>query len=380
MSVAFTRNYSPNNITDTDANFQAWGAQFNADLAAAGLVQVTSVTGQILWTTRTGSADGAITSGTAIFTSPSMAFTALDAGRAISIPGAGAAGGTLSTTILSVASGVATLAANASTTVTTASATMAAVTKPSAISTFQGLEVWAFNDTLQATAPVYIKFRYGSSQAAATRPGIEVSVGTAVSSAGVLTNASTPFYFMAQTSEATTLSSCFSGSNNRLQFFMFVNTANNNASGFSIERSKDTSGNDTGTYVHVFSFARNSTGTLQQAAELLNVATVTWSRDGGTSNMVQYFLLTIAGTGVNGSNIYNPPVFPRQNGQLLNAMLGIVGCFLSDYTQLTQITQQMYGTNHNYMVVGGGANKDCLRNIGTNAGTSNLGGLLMRYE
>lgn len=68
-----------------------------------------------------GTSDGTITSGTAILTSASGTFAKSDEGKPIRVPGAGAAAGNLDTTILSFQSATqVTLAANASTSVTTA--------------------------------------------------------------------------------------------------------------------------------------------------------------------------------------------------------------------------------------------------------------------
>jgi hypothetical protein len=65
--------------------------------------------------------DGAITTGQATLTSLSASFIAGDAGRQITVFGAGTAGANLVTTILSITNGTtAVLAANASTTVTAA--------------------------------------------------------------------------------------------------------------------------------------------------------------------------------------------------------------------------------------------------------------------
>lgn len=47
-------------------------------------------------------------------------------------------------------------------------------------------EVWAFSDPLQATAPVYIKFEYGTA-AAVDRPGIYMTVGSGHDGSGTLT-------------------------------------------------------------------------------------------------------------------------------------------------------------------------------------------------
>lgn len=70
-------------------------------------------------------ADAAITSGAAILTSATAAFTAADVGSAITVAGAGAAAATLTTTVLSYTNATTVvLAANAGTTVTGASCTI----------------------------------------------------------------------------------------------------------------------------------------------------------------------------------------------------------------------------------------------------------------
>ena len=50
---------------------------------------------------------------------------------------------------------------------------------------FAGYEVYRFNDTLQATAPVFIKVEYGVG-GTVTRPSLAMTVGTATNGAGVL--------------------------------------------------------------------------------------------------------------------------------------------------------------------------------------------------
>lgn len=57
------------------------------------------------------------------------------------------------------------------------------VTRP-AINTQAGYEVWRFNDSLQATAPVYIKFIYGTGASNAARPAIWWTIGNETNGAG----------------------------------------------------------------------------------------------------------------------------------------------------------------------------------------------------
>jgi hypothetical protein len=60
------------------------------------------------------------------------------------------------------------------------------VLKPAA-SAFGGYEIWRFADTLQATAPIFLKIEYGIGAAvAATSAAIRVSIGTSTNGAGTL--------------------------------------------------------------------------------------------------------------------------------------------------------------------------------------------------
>ncbi len=62
------------------------------------------------------------------------------------------------------------------------------VTKPVAINTAAGYQIWRFDDALQATFPVYIKLEYGSSGVASGNSiGYWITVGTGTDGAGTLT-------------------------------------------------------------------------------------------------------------------------------------------------------------------------------------------------
>lgn len=63
---------------------------------------------------------------------------------------------------------------------------LATVTAPSAAATAAGYEIWRFNDTLQATAPVFFKLEYGSGSAAAN-PQLWITVGKGSDGAGNIT-------------------------------------------------------------------------------------------------------------------------------------------------------------------------------------------------
>lgn len=63
----------------------------------------------------------------------------------------------------------------------------ATVAAPPTASTSQGYEVWRFNDTLQATKPIYLKVEYGTGATTAS-PEMWATVGTGTDGAGTLTS------------------------------------------------------------------------------------------------------------------------------------------------------------------------------------------------
>lgn len=64
----------------------------------------------------------------------------------------------------------------------------ATVNAPASANTFQGFEVYRLNDSLQATAPLFFKFEYGSTSTSATIPAIRLTIGKGADGAGTITN------------------------------------------------------------------------------------------------------------------------------------------------------------------------------------------------
>jgi len=63
----------------------------------------------------------------------------------------------------------------------------ATVTAPASGNTFQGFEVYRLNDSLHPTAPVFIKFEYGSSASASVH-AIRITIGKGADGSGNITN------------------------------------------------------------------------------------------------------------------------------------------------------------------------------------------------
>jgi hypothetical protein len=60
------------------------------------------------------------------------------------------------------------------------------VNAPTSTNQTMGYEIWRFNDTLQSTAPIFMKFKYSSASSQVTSPVIYFSLGTGSDGAGNL--------------------------------------------------------------------------------------------------------------------------------------------------------------------------------------------------
>lgn len=72
-----------------------------------------------------------------------------------------------------------------------------------AINASAGYQIWRFNDTLQATAPIFIRIEYRT-QGGATDPGMSFGIGTSTNGAGTLTGTNfVPLLQVANTAQIT---------------------------------------------------------------------------------------------------------------------------------------------------------------------------------
>ena len=123
------------------------------------------------------------------------------------------------------------------------------VLKPTAVSTVAGYDIFRMADSLQATAPFFLKVEYGSATANASYFAWWITVGTGTNGAGALTgNVSTRAVFVTASADAGTLRICtFTGTSSRLAIMLFENHAGaSNTIALVIERSHADDGSDTG--------------------------------------------------------------------------------------------------------------------------------------
>ena len=243
----------------------------------------------------------------------------------------------------------------------------ATVTRPLAANTVQGYEMWRFNDSFQATAPVFIKLEYGSG-GNANRPAIWYQVGDGSDGAGNLTGATSTRQQMRTTANTAVLKNMYySCDTNRLGICLFQdNAATSYTILLNIERTKDFTGGDTSDGVTINSSATSGGTAWRQQYFQLGVGPTTQETRWGV-------LAPSVGTGSAGANVGIYPVLLTK-GTYCNPTLGVLAAFRADVTGGTTVAFTMYGATHTYYATG---------NSSTNmqAGTvANIVQALFRFE
>lgn len=211
------------------------------------------------------------------------------------------------------------------------------ITKAVAVNTVQGYEIWRMNDSLQSTAPVFVKLEFGSGPSN-TYLALWLTVGFSTDGAGNInsTNKSTRTQHYGTTHNATLYGWKFSGGPNRfggasapqllsMMIYMFI------------ERMHNTDGSDNGNGVMVIAGSPavyNTaqmvpvTGTLPPQAKM----TCTLGNIGTGTTLV-------ATSDQWGSNVYLQPVRIHGMGER-PPMLGVMGYYATDLTDynLTTVT------------------------------------------
>lgn len=216
------------------------------------------------------------------------------------------------------------------------------VTAPLAVTTYQGYEIWRFADALQATAPVYFKIEYGSTNTSANNPGIRIVFGTGSDGVGNLTGtlSSATLYTAGVTASAGAGTIFGSGSTNRFVFLFF--TGANPGMYWGFERTLDASGNVTNEGVWMFSKPNANTGTL--TIQFWNRSTGVVGPTPGANTYAAMFPDT---TGITGLQTIVSPIFPEK-GVFGNPILNICGYLTTDIATSSIATVYAYGVAHTY--------------------------------
>lgn len=245
----------------------------------------------------------------------------------------------------------------------TGQANLATITSSGSPNSASGYEIFRFNDTLQATAPIFIKVEYGGgNQAGNSNPGMWITVGTGTNGAGTITGVAfvrTQLQILdATTGTLTGVGHPLwtSGAANRIAQLLCRQGNSNIGNAFwAVERTKDSAGADTGEGVHVAARVCVPPGSSV-------VATTWWAQTFifaiGTSQTVSNGPMCVVGndgTANDGSNIGLIPWQMVSKRGPENPPLGWLSYNFGDFNGGNDILVNMYGANHTYRTLGADA-------------------------
>lgn len=224
------------------------------------------------------------------------------------------------------------------------------VTRPLSAVTYQGFEIWRFNDSLQATCPVFIKIRYGSG-GNNQYPGVEITVGQATNGAGTLTGFVTDPFILAtgQSSSAIVLPCYVSGSTNRLTVALFAGvTGGTYIICFSVARTKTAAGADNSDGVNVTGTAQ---GSSRQNQQFLPNGAAKYPSAGALTQFVAVLPPGSNPTGNYGGEMGVFPIVPFR-GFPDYPDLGLLIYNTNDAGYLQTLPVYILGSVHNFLTVG----------------------------
>lgn len=245
-------------------------------------------------------------------------------------------------------------------------------------------EIWKPGDALTT---FYLKIEYGTGTSSSnTNPRIRVSIGTTTNGAGTLTGFVTTLQLNPQTdvtvsSTVTTFNCYFSGDTSRIGVLMWRDdAANAGPVFFGVQRSLNSSGAATSSYVTLLSLGHGASGAAWQQTVVFGVGIANLLCNPGTSGTGGFNVLKsaiLSSDNFNG-NLSISPAFPDV-GYFDNPMdIIAVGC-LNDFTEGSSYTiaagNMPYGVSHIYLA--GKGNPLYLAGWG---GSSNNCCFLMRYD
>jgi hypothetical protein len=263
------------------------------------------------------------------------------------------------------------------------------VTAPGATNTKRGYQIWRMDDTLQATAPVYLRIDYGSSSGAATQPGIWLTIGTGSDGAGAITGTifngtSTTAPTITSAGDTTSRNNYGSGSTNRVMVALHT-MAGSAGTSFGIERTKDSSGNDTATGLLIW---------MQHSSSIAFTFPAAWSTAATFNNTHQNVLMYMPFSGTQPPTITglayilanaNPSVFGSDVGFGVPVPLATIAkqpginiamCRTSDVLLEASVAVTAYGASVTYLRT---ALQPRIANSGSNT-TDTTAQLLFRFD
>lgn len=247
------------------------------------------------------------------------------------------------------------------------------VVAPGGVDTYMGYEIWRFNDSLQATAPVFIKIEYGSS-GTASAPGVRIQFGSGSNGSGTLTGNLSSQYPSAVVSITTNAVVVGSGNTNRFCIAAGFTLTGGYGMFFGFERSKDAAGNDTAEAVlAVFS---NVSASTAASTRYYIVWSTTLGNLGVHTQISAPALFPPGATAAAGSQVIVCPIL-HSKGIFMNPGMNFAGYFTENIAVNGTPSVYVYGASHTYYSLPANSAINSTGWQGPGGGTE---ALLIRYE
>lgn len=218
------------------------------------------------------------------------------------------------------------------------------VLRPAASSAVQGYDIFRLADTLQATAPFFVKVEYGSGSSQAYH-ALWFQVGTTTTGAGILGgNTGTRTQVAVGVTDTTPRTCLFAGGPNRMAMTLFMDVPTTTTKIAVLERSHADDGTDTNERLDTI-FQSGTSSAVWQQVPTLGIVRSTMS--------VLPALVPMAGaSGMKGTDIGMFPIFAPNDGPLRNPLIGMMLYVSSDLPSLNDFPISMYGTSRTYRTIG----------------------------
>lgn len=266
------------------------------------------------------------------------------------------------------------------------------VTRAAVVNTAAGYVIGRFNDTAQATSPVFFKLEFGTGSTQPTNPAMWITVGTGSNGSGTITGTQTVrtalggFSTISSTITAYITRACY----NTTAGVLWLNwkqggtgTTQQSLAGFAIYRSADNTGAVTTDSVHLFACSTSASaattiGQLQAVSYLNSTAYNNTSPFQGHNWGFYPFDLTVS---IFGSNAYVGPCFQYTPVPGITPWMGIA--IQTEFPMNSTASITMVGsTPHTYVQCAGFGGLSSITNVnngGYTVGTTGPG-IILLYE
>jgi hypothetical protein len=207
-------------------------------------------------------------------------------------------------------------------------------------------EIWRMADTLQSTAPIFMKLEYGTGGTSTQSFGLWTTFATAWDGVSALTGITSPRTATSQKDHASTSTWLISGDTNRLLIAASIDVGQaDQGMLMAVERTHDSLGNDTADGLLWMGAGCTGGGGADSIGDWKAYYWPAGATSPGTET-IGIFPPTI-NTGTDGTTTAVYPVYISK-GPYLDPPRAIFGCFANDYVVGSSNSIPMYGASATY--------------------------------